>query len=212
MRRWVPTALAAASMALAVSACGSGANEDQSTQATGTFPAAVSARFPAKQHLAQASQLVIKVKNTGGRTMPNVAVTLSNPKYGSGAQSLGTLLAAPSAGQPILAGRSRAVWVIDQGPGPCNYSCKQGGPGAGVTAYTNTWALGSLAPGATRTFAWHVTALQSGSYTVAYQVAAGLSGKAPVAGTATSGELLVKITSKPREAYVNNAGQVVNEN
>jgi hypothetical protein len=194
--RNVWTTIAAVTASVALAACGANtSNEDQSSQATGSFPAAVSARFPTEQSLAQATNLVIKIRNTGNRTMPNVAVTLTNPKYGSGAQALGTLLAAPAAGQPILAGRSRPIWVIDRAPGPCQYSCQQGGPGAGATAYTNTWALGSLAPGDTKTFDWHVTAVQAGSYTVAYRVAAGLSGQG--------------FGSKPRQASVNNAGKVV---
>ena len=211
VRRGVWTTIATVASAAALAACGaSTANEDQATQATGSFPASVKAAFPAKQTLAENSQLVIRITNTGSRTMPNVAVTLTNPKYGSGAQALGTLLAAPAAGQPILAGRSRPVWVINQAPGPCGYSCQQGGPGAGATAYTNTWALGTLPPGATRTFDWHVTALEPGAYTVAYQVAAGLSGKASATGASTHGQLKVVIASKPRSAYINSAGKIVN--
>jgi hypothetical protein len=210
VRRAAWTTIAALATAAALAACGSdSSNENQSTQATGSFPAAVHASFPASQSLAQDTNLVIKVKNTGSHTMPNVAVTLTNPRYGSGAQALGTLLAAPAAGQPILAGRSRPVWVINQAPGPCDYSCQQGGPGAGASAYTNTWALGTLAPGAVKTFEWHVTAVQSGSYTVAYRVAAGLSGQASATGATTAGKLRVVIRSKARQAYVNSAGKVV---
>ena len=210
MRRGVWPTIAALSSAAALSACGaSTANQAQSSQATGRFPAKVSARFPAQQSLAEAADLVIKVTNTGRHTMPNVAVTLTNPRYGSGAQALGTLLAQPAPGQPILAGRSRPVWVIDQAPGKCGYSCEQGEQGAGVTAYTNTWALGTLAPGHSMTFDWHVTALQPGAYTVAYRVAAGLSGQAPATGAGTAGKLKVVIASKPRSAYINRAGQPV---
>ncbi|HET9074539.1 MAG TPA: hypothetical protein VFN48_08165 [Solirubrobacteraceae bacterium] len=204
------TAFSSLVVALALSACGGASpNEGQSTQATGAFPATVSAAFPARQRLAEATRLLITVHNSGTRTMPNVAVTLLNPQAGSGAQALGTLLAQPASGQPPLAGRSRPVWIIDQAPGPCGYSCHQGGPGAGATAYTNTWALGPLAPGRSLTFAWHVTAVEPGTYTVAYQVAAGLSGAATATGASTRGRLHIVISSKPRSAYVNNAGQVV---
>jgi hypothetical protein len=203
--------IGALSAAAAVAGCGaSTANEDQSTQATGRFPATVSTRFPARQTLAENSELIIRVKNTGRRTMPNVAVTLTNPKVGSGAQALGTLLAQPAAGQPILSGRSRPVWVINQAPGPCGYSCQQGGPGGDVTSYTNTWALNQgLAPGRTAVFDWHVTAVLPGAYTVAYRIAAGLSGQATATGPRTLGRLKVVISSKARGAYINAAGQVV---
>ncbi len=209
VRRGFAPSIAAATAALALAACGANtANEDQAAQATGDFPARVQVRFPVRQHLAQPSQLVIAVTNTGARVMPNVAVTISNPAA-PGAQAFGTLIAAPAPGQPILAGRSRAVWVIDRGPGPCGYSCHQGGPGAAVTSYTNTWALGRLRPGHTATFEWHLTALAPGAYTVAYRVAAGLSGKAPAVGATTAGALHVAIASTPRQAFVNAAGQVV---
>jgi hypothetical protein len=201
--------VATVTAALALAACGANtANEDQAAQATGRFPARVRVHFPLHQRLAEPSQLIIAVTNTGTRAMPNVAVTITNPAA-PGAQAFGTLIAAPAPGQPILAGRSRAVWVIDRGPGPCGYSCHQGGPGAAVTSYTNTWALGRLDPGHTATFDWHLTALAPGAFTVAYRVAAGLSGKAPAVGATTAGALRVAISSAPLQASVNAAGQVV---
>jgi hypothetical protein len=168
----------------------------------------VTSSFPATQHLAQATDLVITVHNSGTRPLPNVAVTLTNPKYGTAAQALSTLLAAPAAGQPILASRSRPVWIINQDPGPCQYSCKQGGPGGAATAYSNTWALGRVAPGQSVKFDWKVTAVQAGAYTVRYQVAADLGG-ARATGSTSSGNLPVKIASRPRQAYVNNDGKIV---
>ena len=57
-------------------------------------------------------------------------------------------------------------------------TCSQGGSGGAVTAYSNTWALGALAPGKTATFVWRVTAVKPGVHTVAWEVAAGLNGKA----------------------------------
>jgi hypothetical protein len=208
------TALTGLVIALATAACGSStANEAQDNDATGNFPARVTARFPTQQNLSENSNLVITVKNTGDRTMPNVAVTLTNPKDGNSAQALGTLLAAPAPGQPILAGRSRAVWIINQPPGPCGYTCQVGGDGgSSTTAYTNTWALGSLSPGASKVFDWHVTAVKSGAYTVAYKVVAGLSGSASATGSTTAGQIRTVIASKPRGAYVNSAGKAVYTN
>ena len=96
--------------------------------------------------------------------------------------------------------------------GPCGYSCQSGGPGSAVTAYTNTWALGRLAPGQTARFEWAVTAIKPGRHVVAYQVAAGLNGKAKAVasdGTAPTGVFHVKVTGRPAQAYVNDQGQVV---
>lgn len=213
VKGWRPSGVAfggcaAALSALALGACGSGP-ADTAGEAPGSFPVQVTSSFPTSQRLAQQSDLVITVHNTGSQTLPDVAVTLTNPKYGTAAQALGTLLAAPSPGQPILASRSRPVWIIDQDPGPCQYSCKQGGPGAAATAFSDTWALGKLAPGQSAKFDWKVTAVRAGSYTVAYKVAAGLSGKAVATGTSSRGRLAVKINSAPRQTYVNNSGQIV---
>ena len=47
-----------------------------------------------------------------------------------------------------VANPSRPIWIVDRAPGPCRYSCRNGGQGAAVTAYSNTWALGRLKPGA----------------------------------------------------------------
>jgi len=197
---------------MGLSGCG-GSAEQGGGEPTGSFPVQVTtARFPAAQTLSEHTQLVITVRNAGTKAIPNIAVTLLNPLYGTAAQAFGTLIAANGPGQPALASRSRPVWVVDQAPGPCGYSCHQGGPGAAVTAYSNTWAMGRLAPGATARFDWHVTAVAPGNYTVDYQVAAGLSGKAKAVlsgGGPVAGSFKVTISNQPRQAYVNNAGQIV---
>ena len=72
-------------------------------------------------------------------------MTLTNPKYGTAVQALRHTLKMPG-----LASHSRPAWVVNRGPGPCGYSCQQGGAGSAVTAYSNTWALGPLKPGKTR--------------------------------------------------------------
>ena len=200
-------------MGLALSACGGGGPRQDANEPNKQFPVQIStARFPVSQQLSQHSDLVIAVKNTGGATIPDINVTITNPDYGTAAQSFGQLIAAPSPGQPILASRSRAVWVLDKPPGPCGYSCSQGGPGGAATADADTWALGKLAPGQTATFDWGVTAVHPGTFTVRYEVDAGLNGRAKAVGAGNqpvSGTFHVTITSKPRQAYVNNSGQVV---
>jgi hypothetical protein len=81
-----------------------------------------------------------------------------------------------------------------------------------VTAYSNTWALGSLKPNQTATFQWKVTAVKSGMHIVAWQVAAGLNGKAKArtsTGALPQGTFAVKISNAPQQAYVNNSGKIV---
>lgn len=188
--------------------CGGG-SEQNSNEPNAVFPVQVStAAWPATQRLAQQTHLVILVRNTGHATIPNVAVTITNPRYGTSVQAFGQYL-----NMPGLASHSRPVWIVDQPPGTCQFSCLQGGAGGAVTAYSNTWALGALRPGATAKFDWALTAVVSGKYVVQYEVAAGLNGnaKARTAGGAIPiGRFHVTITNRPQQAYVNGKGQVVN--
>ncbi|MHB8657836.1 MAG: hypothetical protein ACYC91_07745 [Solirubrobacteraceae bacterium] len=194
--------------AVSLSACGGGARQDVS-EPRGNFPVAVqAARFPASQRLSQHSHLVIKVRNAGNKAIPDIAVTITDPATGTSAQAFGELIGSSEQ----LASHSRPVWIIDQAPGPCGYSCGAGGPGGGVTAYSNTWALGSLAPGRTATFDWALTAVRPGTHTVQYQIAAGLNGKARAilqGGGSPVGRFRVIVHDQPSQAYVNAQGQVV---
>jgi hypothetical protein len=199
--------------ATAISACGASHHaQDAGEHGHRTFPVAVSASFPALQRLAQRSRLVIDVRNTGTAAIPNVAVTITNPLYHTAAQAFGELIPPSGQGQPILASRSRPIWIVLRNPGPCGYSCRHGGAGAAATAYSNTWALGRLEPGATARFAWLLTAIQPGTYIVSYRVAPGLSVDATAVradGRPVSGSLRVRISSVPRQAFVENDGRVV---
>ena len=190
-----------------LAACGSGARQDAG-EPTQSFPVQVTtAAFPPSQRLAQHTHLVIAVRNAGDKTIPNVAVTITNPPYGTEVGAFATYL-----NMPGLATHSRPVWIVDQPPGPCAYSCQSGGPGGAVTAYSNTWALGALAPGRTAKFDWGVTAVQPGRYRVRYEVAAGLNGKAKAVladGSRPVGTFTITIRSAPAQSYVTASGQVV---
>jgi hypothetical protein len=79
-------------------------------------------------------------------------------------------------------------------------------------AQTDTFAFGSLAANDTREMVWNVTAVQAGTYTVHYRVAAGLQGKAKAVtgdGSIPEGEFVVRISSAPPQTRVNDAGQVI---
>jgi hypothetical protein len=203
--------IAAGAAVLALSACGGGSNQ-AANEPSGNFPVDVStATFPASQRLAEHTHLVITVRNAGNKTIPDVAVTITNPATGTAAQAFGYLLSASGSSQG-LASRSRPVWIIDRPPGPCTYSCSSGGPGGAVTAYSNTWALGPLRPGATAKFVWGVTPIKPGKYVVAYRVAAGLNGNAKAvlsSGEPPKGRFTVTVHSAPQQAFVNDRGQVI---
>jgi hypothetical protein len=193
---------------LALAGCGGQARQD-ANEPTGNFTVDVPvAKFPSSQRLAEHTHLVIAVRNTGTKTIPNIAVTIRGPKAGVAAQAFGGLLAET----PGLANRSRPIWVVDRAPGPCGYACTSGGAGGAATAYTNTWALGSLKPGKTATFDWGVTAIKAGTHVIEYQVAAGLNGKAKAVlagGGQPKGTFTVKISSAPQQSFVNDKGQIV---
>jgi hypothetical protein len=203
---------------LALSACGGGQNQAVN-EPKGKFPVAVdSATFPASQKLAEHTHLVITVRNAGHKAIPDVAVTICNvtcaypaPRgEGSSSQAF-----AADINQSYLANPSRPLWVIDSGPGACGYSCQNGGQGAAVTAYANTWALGRLAPGHTARFDWAVTAVSAGRHVLAWEVAAGLNGKAKAVLSGGRGQphgtFSVDIGTAPAQTYVNNNGQIVTQ-
>ena len=198
-------------VALVVAGCGAGTQQNAG-EPHRSFDVAVSSSFPAHQALAQRTNFTVRITNLGSRALPNVAVTVLNPRFGSAAQAFGTLIPSNAAGQPILAGRSRPVWIINRAPGPCRYSCRHRGPGGAATAYSNTWALGRLAPGRAVTFTWQLTAVDPGSYTVEYEVAAGLNGYAKAvlrSGAPARGRVRVRIAAAPPNVTVQSNGRVV---
>lgn len=210
-----------AAAAASLSACGSGARQDVN-EPSGNFSVKIlRATFPAKQQLAERTQLVIKIRNTGTKTIPDLAVTICNVTCaypapvgdGTSVQAFAHYL-----NMPGLAYHSRPTWIIDRPPGKCSYSCANGGEGSDFTVDANTWATQfddhgrPLVPGATATFSWGVTAVTPGTFTVAWQVAAGIYGKAKAVranGTIPRGTFRVTIAQAPSQSYVNDTGAIV---
>ncbi|HZU59353.1 MAG TPA: hypothetical protein VE983_00205, partial [Solirubrobacteraceae bacterium] len=157
--RLIVTSAAMVASAGALAACGGGSPQNVN-EPRGKFPVAISsATFPAHQTLAQHSRLTIAVRNTGHKTLPNVAVTICNVTCTYPAPVGEGTSVAPFAqylNMPDVASHSRPVWIIDRPPGPCGYSCSNGGEGSDFTYDANTWAAGALKPGATARFTWAV--------------------------------------------------------
>lgn len=262
-----------------LSACGGGERQDED-EAEGEFPVEITAaEFPAKQSLAQATELVLSVENTGDETIPNLAVTiftvadedesageanaaaveeqLESGDSGDGEEDLAeeveqelqeeledagsddeeaqteaeltldedTQLSVAEGSfstislQPGLASPSRPVWILEQGyPTLVGAEIPPGPPGELAAAspatavQTNTFAWGVLEPGDDIDMVWKVTAVQPGTYTVHYRVAAGLQGNAVAVtddGGDPEGEFVVQITDAPPQTRVNEAGKVV---
>jgi hypothetical protein len=208
--------LGAIATAVALAACGSGARQD-AHEPHGKFPVSIAvARFPTQQRLSEHTRLEIAVTNTGKRAIPDVAVTICNVTCAYPApagQGTSVDAFADYLNEPGLASHSRPVWVVDRPPGPCGYSCKSGGAGAYYTSDANTWASGKLKPGATKTFTWGVTAVASGKHTVAWEVSAGLYGKAKAVlsggGGLPHGAFPVTISRRPAQSFVNGSGKIV---
>jgi hypothetical protein len=203
--------------ALVVAACGSSGPRQDASEPSGHFPVAVeAASFPVSQTLSQHSRMTVRVRNAGHKAIPDIAITVCNITCAypapPGAGSIAAAFAQDIKGQN-LANPSRAVWVVDRPPGVCEYSCHNGGQGGAVTSYSNTWAMGRLDPGQSRTFQWRLTAVTPGHHVVAWVVSAGLNGKARAVsvsgGPAPSGKFTVQISTKPQQSYVNNKGQIV---
>ena len=141
--RRAPLAALTTLACLILAGCGGGTPQDANEPA-GNFPVRVRAFFPLRQAVAKQTVMLIQVRNVGTQTAPNVAVTVNSFSYRTDF--------------PGVADPKRPTWVIEQGPGPVAHPPVQtqevSAAGGGVTAYVNTWALGPLAPGATRTFVW----------------------------------------------------------
>jgi hypothetical protein len=178
-----------------VAGCGSGPRQD-ADEASGSYKLEVAAaKFPASQSIAQDSRMIVTVRNDDTKAAPNVAVTVETDPSKAGQ---GTVAFGQRVDDSRLSDNERPVWVVNEGP-----------PG-GDSAATNTWALGRLGPGETRTFTWKVTAVEPGSYTLRYRISPGLAGKAKLAeGGRTDGLFKVTIDDKPVPARVNDKGQVV---
>lgn len=183
---------------LAVLLGGCGGAQRNAHEVAGTYPVEIlKARFPAKQAVARDTRFTLIVRNAGARTIPNIAVTLDSFYYTST--------------YPKLAVNKRPVWIVNTGPGavatnPPIQTEEVNPPGGGETAYVNTWALGALAPHASRAFIWHVTPVKTGVHTVHYTVAANLDGKALArlaGGGLASGSLMASIAPAPPRTHVN---------
>ncbi len=149
-----------------LASCGGDPRQDED-EPEGKFAVSADATFPSKQKLAKRSTLTITVRNDENRkAIPNVAVTVNG--FDTRIKQQG--VADPTRPVFVINGRPKSIGTFPE--------TKEDGPEGGETAYVNTWALGRLGPGKTKTFKWNVTAVRPGPYLITYRVAAGLTGKA----------------------------------
>jgi hypothetical protein len=184
--RWI----ALAGCLTVAAGCGGGSERQDADEPSGTWTVDVAkAEFPSSQRLAKPEVMRIRVRNDEDRAIPNVAVTVE-----------GFTRRSEQAG---LADPNKPVFIVDDAPR------------GGVTAYTNTWALGRVPPGGSKEFIWRVTPVRAGSYRLSYRVAAGLDGKARArlrGGRVAAGSFKVDVTRRPSQARVEpDSGAVIRE-
>jgi len=179
--------------ALAPAGCG-GERQDAGAP-SGAFALAVTdASFPARQRIAEPATLRLEVANTGERDVPELAVTVETEP---GTEGQAPASFAQRGDDPALASAARPVWVLDAGPS------------GGESTYANTWAVGPLGEGRTRTLEWRLTAVRPGSYTVAWRLAPALEGEVTLADGRTAGAFDVTIADDPVPARVDGDGDVI---
>jgi hypothetical protein len=152
------------------------------------------ASFPAQQRIAEAVTLRLDVENTGDRAVPDLAVTLETDPAQKGQAPVAF---GQSSDDATLAASARPVWVLDRGPV------------GGTSAYTNTWAVGPLGEGGSRTVEWRLTAAKAGRYTLAWRLAPSLEGDVSLGDGRTEGSFDVTISDDPVPARVGADGEVV---
>jgi len=134
--------------------------------------------FAPLQRIAQPNTFALTVRNSGERAIADLVVTLRG--FGDDA----------SAADQSATMRDR--WLVDAPP-----------PGA-TTASDDAWAVGKLAPGATRTLRWGVTPVLAGRHKLDYAFGAGAGGGSVQRedGKPARGSLTVRVTAKPAFARV----------
>jgi hypothetical protein len=186
---------------LLLAGCGGDKRQDENERAGKFELAVVKASFPASQKLAKRSDLVIQVRNSGAKTVPDVAVTVK----GLSVRKPNPDLADPNRPVFVINGRAKNIGGVPEAkedvlPEGCD------------TAYVSTWACGPLKPGGERTLRWSVTAVEGGNYTISYRVAAGLDGKAKAvaaSGSSLTGRFTGKISDAAPAARVADDGKTI---
>lgn len=203
-----PFTLLALLAGLLLVACGSEPTQD-ANEPEGDFEVeVVTSKFPVEQRLAETSDLILGVENTGDEPLPELAITISTDD-GTADGSF-----KKRSDQRGLANPNRPIWILENKyPREVDSQAPTGLSG-GLRAQTNTFGFGSLEPGERKEIVWRVTPVEAGTYTLNYQVAAGLDGSAHAVtadGDEVKGSFNVTITDRPPRARVNDKGEVVTE-
>ena len=215
----IATGAAALALTWGVSACGGGGDQQDVNEPSGNFPVeVVTASFPDRQQLVETNDLELEINNVGDQTIPDLAVTIYTTLTPTPAgEPKPSRPFAVRLDQPNLADPTRPVWVLEDNfpklitPEVDPDKLGQAPSAGAAAAQTDTFQLGSVPSGEGKDIVWRVTPVRTGSYTVHYEVAAGLYGKAKAVtsdGGPVKGEFPVEIKSKPKATCVKGTGQV----
>lgn len=211
----ITSGLAGLCVAAVLAGCGGGERQD-AEEPNGRFPLQVTeARFPREQRLAERTELVLTARNTGDEQIPDLAVTIYTdepPADGSfNVRVADTRLANPN----------RPVWLVTEGypkklPDGVQISeLDERGSGGTEAAQLNTFSFGALQPDGEITMVWELDPVMPGTYTVHYEMAAGLQGEARAVtpgGDPVEGEFVATISDEPTQERIDDAGNVVPAN
>ena len=207
----IATGTAALALAWGLSACGGGEQQD-ANEPSGDFPVEAKASFPDHQQLVKTADLELDVDNVGDETIPNLAVTINttpSPAPAGEPKSDGAFDVRVD--EPNLADPNRPVWILEYrypkliAPGGSPKDLNKTESAGAAAAQTDTFQFGAVGSGDSRRIVWRVTPVRIGTYTVHYEIAAGLFGKAKAVtsgGSPVTGEFEVTIKSKPPETCV----------
>jgi hypothetical protein len=199
-------ACAVAALAVSAGGCGGDSSSDANEPAGKYKVEVVSAEFPARQALGQTSLLRLGIRNTGRKTVPALAVSISIAGREGQASTLPFAIRDP---QPELAQPDRPVWVLALRYPKFAGSSEPGGAG---TSNPKTFSFGELKPGATANAVWKLSAVRTGRYVLRFVVDAGLGGQAKAVtsdGSEPNGSIGAQIVSVTPDKVVTDSGEVV---
>jgi hypothetical protein len=196
--------------------CGGSDPRQDANEEEGEYPVEVTlAEFPPRQRLAETTDLELAFRNPStDETIPDLVVTIyTGDEKADGAFNM-------RSEQEGLADPNRPVWilendypkVIEDGEKPSGKELDAAGTAGAETSSVNTYSFGELEPGEEVHTVFRVTPVVGGTYTVNYEVAAGLDGKARAVtedGDEVKGEFVATISTKPPAASVDEQGRVV---
>jgi hypothetical protein len=196
-----------------VAGCGGSEPRQDENEEEGDYPVEVTtAEFAPKQRLAETTDLQLGFENTGSEDIPNLTVTIwTGDEKADGAFNV-------RSAQEGLADPNRPVWILENDypkvlEAGDSLKDLDSAPTAGAeTSSTNTYTFGELAAGEEIETVFRVTPVVAGTFTVHYEVAAGLDGKARAVtdtGEPVEGEFVATITDRPQASKVDEQGNVV---